>query len=109
MKRINCMRLGASGLVLFAAIILGTTGVRADSEKGSKCFANWSEAAQVVKKEQLVDVEQLNRFAQARLGGTIVRSTLCAIGQRFLYRVVVRPANGPLKSIAIDAREPSKP
>ncbi|MGE8941227.1 hypothetical protein ACO2I3_04875 [Leptospira interrogans] len=103
------MRLGASGLVLFAAIMLGAAGVRADSEKGSKCFSNWSEAAQVVKKEQLVDVEQLNRFAQARLGGKIVRSTLCAIGQRFLYRVVVRPANGPLKSLAIDAREPSKP
>ncbi len=103
------MRLGASGLVLFAAIMLGAAGVRADSEKGSKCFSNWSEAAQVVKKEQLVDVEQLNRFAQARLGGKIVRSTLCAIGQRFLYRVVVRPANGPLKSLAIDAREPAKP
>ena len=109
MKRGHCMRLGALSMVLAASSVLGAAGARADAEKGSKCFANWSEAAQVVKKEQLVDVEQLNRFAQARLGGKIVRSTLCAIGQRFLYRVVVRPAQGQLKSIDIDAREPSKP
>ncbi len=103
------MYLSAAGIALAISLVLGATGAWADPSKGSKCFADWSEAAQVVKKEQLVNVEQLNRFAQAQLGGKIVRSTLCAMGSRFLYRLIVRPPKGPLKSVAVDARQPQKP
>lgn len=106
MNIVKHMRLSAGGLAVAAPLLLGAPAAGAEEKTGSKCFANWSEAAQVVKKERLVNVEQLNRFAQARLGGRIVRSTLCAIGQRFLYRLIVRPATGPLKSVAVDARHP---
>ena len=97
------MRPIIASLALAAAVLVGTAEAEAQP---AKCFKSWSEAAQVVKQERLVAVEQLSRFSEARLGGTIVKSTLCEIGRRFLYRLIVRPALGPLRSVAIDARQP---
>lgn len=87
---------------------MGTTHAVAQTDvRGQKkCFASWSEAAPVVRREKLVGVDQLSRQVQARTGGGVVKSTLCTQGQRFQYRLVVRPRNGPLQSMSVDARQP---
>jgi hypothetical protein len=97
------MHVIAASIVLATVILAGAGSAQAQD---TRCFANWSEAAQVAKKEQLVGVEQLSRFSKAQLGGDIVKSTLCAIGQRFRYRLIVRPKEGPLRSVEVDARKP---
>ncbi|MCL4766430.1 MAG: hypothetical protein KJZ80_09375 [Hyphomicrobiaceae bacterium] len=91
-----------TSIVLSAALAFVTVA-RAEDRR---CFASWSEAAELVKQEQLVAVEQLSRQAQARLGGSIVKTTLCAIGQRYVYRLVVRLPDGLMRFFSLDARKP---
>lgn len=95
------MRTLLASTVLF--MILAGSPARAEERR---CFASWSDAAKVVKQEQLVAVEQLSRHAQARLGGSIVKSRLCAIGKRYVYRLVVRLPGGLMRFFMLDAREP---
>ena len=87
------------------AVVLGILPGATAFATESGCYENWSEAALVIEREQLVVVEQLNTSAQARLGGPIVRTRLCAEGDRFVYRLVVRSPAG-LKNVSVDAREP---
>lgn len=70
------------------------------------CYPDWSAASILVKAEGLVTLDQLTRMAPQKLGGEIVRSTLCEAENGFVYRLVVRTADGQMKSIAVDARFP---
>ncbi len=97
------MRLSFASLLLIAAFPLWASGASADS---GRCFSTWSEAAQVVRSERLVVLEQLSRLARAKFGGEIVKSTLCARGRGFRYRLVLRPPAGPLRFVEVDARQP---
>lgn len=96
------MRMSIASIALLL-VLAGSMPARAEEKH---CFASWSDAAKVVKQEQLVAVEQLSRHAQARLGGSIVKTRLCAIGQRYVYRLVVRLPSGLLRFFMLDAREP---
>jgi hypothetical protein len=89
-------------------VVLLTIAVAPGATAGEvrRCFETWSEAAEIVANERLVAIERLSGVARARLGGDIVRTTLCDVGNRYIYRLVVRPASGRLKIISIDARRP---
>jgi hypothetical protein len=98
-------------LCLIALIASVTVAPSASAGEGGRCFETWSEAALVAMRERLVAIERLTTVAGSRLGGEIVRSTLCFDGTRYIYRLVVRPTAGQLKVISVDARKPfdSKP
>ncbi len=51
------------------------------------CYADWSVAAPIVRKEGLATVETLARRAQARISGDIVKTTLCEEKGGFVYRL----------------------
>jgi uncharacterized membrane protein YkoI len=70
------------------------------------CFADWSEAAAVVKAEGLVTVEQLTKLAPAKLGGDIVRTTLCNTESGYTYKLVIRSASGKMSTVSVDAKNP---
>lgn len=76
------------------------------AEAGDACFADWSVAAGVVKKEGLATVEHLSSLAKTAGTGDIVRTTLCEENGRFVYRIVVKDGKGQLKSLTVDARKP---
>jgi uncharacterized membrane protein YkoI len=74
--------------------------------EAGRCFETWSEAAIVVMREGLVAIERLASIAGSRLGGEIVKSTLCHDGSRYVYRLIVRPPAGQLRIFSLDARMP---
>ncbi|MGE0627347.1 MAG: PepSY domain-containing protein [Hyphomicrobiaceae bacterium] len=70
------------------------------------CFASWSEAAPVVRREGLTTVRDLSRMTRSRTNADIVNSTLCRSDGRYIYRLVIRQRSGPLRSMEVDARHP---
>lgn len=94
----NLIKLVVSSLILVGAVTPGRAG--------ETCFADWSVAAPVVKKEGLATVEQLSQLAKSSGSGDIVRTTLCQDDGRFTYKIVVKDAKGQLKSLSVDARKP---
>jgi uncharacterized membrane protein YkoI len=71
----------------------------------SKCWADWSEAAIIVRRETLMPVERVSRLASAKHpGATIIKVTLCEEHSRFVYRLLLRDRQGQLKSELLDAR-----
>ncbi len=70
------------------------------------CFSDWAAASVLVKAEGLVTIEQLTKLAPSKLGGQIVRSTLCEAKTGYVYKLVVRTSAGQMKSIEVDARQP---
>ncbi|MEI9900824.1 MAG: hypothetical protein WDN31_12630 [Hyphomicrobium sp.] len=70
------------------------------------CIPDWSIAAPIVHREGLTTVEALSRIAADKLPGSIVRTTLCQADGAFVYRLLVRDAQGRLSSRTVDARTP---
>lgn len=86
------------------AALASRTPAMADN---TKCFATWTEAAPVVRREALVAVEKLSHLVRASLsGGEVVKTTLCEESGRYVYRLVVREPKGQLKVVSVDARKP---
>lgn len=91
-------------LTIFAAVVAAaTTGSAAVP---TRCYADWSDAAALVRQEGLVGVDELSRLARTRLDSEVVRTTLCQEGQRYVYRVVLKVQRGSLRVVIVDARQP---
>ncbi|HWK32885.1 MAG TPA: hypothetical protein VNR51_04305 [Hyphomicrobium sp.] len=70
------------------------------------CFPDWSIAAPIVHAEKLATVETLSSIAARQIPGIIVKTTLCEDDGVFVYRIVVREADGKLTNRTVDARSP---
>jgi len=70
------------------------------------CFPDWSIAAPIVHREKLATVETLSAITAIEIPGSIVKTTLCEEDGAFVYRLVVREADGKLTSHTVDARSP---
>ncbi len=70
------------------------------------CYADWSVAAPIVRKQGLATVETLAQRAQTQIPGDIVRTTLCEEKDRFVYRLLIRDPKGRLTNKTVDARAP---
>lgn len=68
------------------------------------CYADWSIAAPIVQQEGLMTVEQLSAQARTKLKGEIVKTTLCKEGGGYVFRLVVRGADGRLMPMTVDAK-----
>jgi uncharacterized membrane protein YkoI len=90
--------------IIFSLIAITATLPRADATDG--CIADWSIAAPIVYKEKLTTVEALSQLAEAKLPGSIVKTTLCEENGSYVYRLVLRDAQGRLSSRTVDARAP---
>lgn len=94
-------------ITLILMVLSTIAAVSAQADSASKCFASWSDAAPVVKREALVAVEQVSALARPSLSGAeIVKTTLCEEQGRYIYRLLVREAKGHLKTVSVDARTP---
>ena len=70
------------------------------------CITDWSIAAPIVHQRGLATVEALSRIAAAEIPGNIVKTTLCQENGAYVYRILVRDAQGRLTSRTVDARVP---
>ena len=94
-------------LTRLTLILLGTTFVSFwASAQNAACFADWSSASAIVKSQGLVTLEHLTKLGPSKLGGEIVRSSLCDSPSGFVYKLIVRNSSGQLKNITVDARHP---
>jgi hypothetical protein len=75
----------------------------------AECFADWSEAAPVVVREQLTPARNVQELAQRHVAGALVHITLCREPRRYVYRLVVRDAAGRVSHRTVDARDPFPP
>ncbi|MDX2288544.1 MAG: hypothetical protein NW217_06955 [Hyphomicrobiaceae bacterium] len=91
--------------VLGAALIASGSGsVTADTARG--CLRDWSQAAAVVAHEGLTNVADLTKLVEQNGTGRIVQAMLCKVGDRHVYRLVVREGAGRLVTMTVDARRP---
>lgn len=94
--------------ILSIAALLAAAGSYESAIAGD-CYADWSVAAPIVRKEGLATVETLSAQARAKLSGDIVKTTLCEEKGGFVYRLVIRDPKGGYKSKTVDARMPFPP
>jgi uncharacterized membrane protein YkoI len=85
------------------AVILAAASPGGDPDK---CYADWSQAAALVRQEGLVAVDELTRLARERHQSEVIKTTLCLDGDRYVYRLVIRRHHGPLHVVIVDARQP---
>lgn len=91
-------------LSIFAAVVAAaTTGPAAVP---TKCYADWSDAAALVRQEGLVGVDELSRLARSRMDSEVIKTTLCEAGGRYIYRLVLKLQRGELRVVIVDARQP---
>lgn len=91
--------------LISAAVLLAAPPV-IDRAAADSCYADWSVAAPIVRKQGLATVETLARRARAKISGAIVKTMLCEENGGFVYRLVVRDSQGRLSNLTVDARSP---
>lgn len=70
------------------------------------CFSDWSVAASVVRKHELVPVEKLSSFARNKASSRLVQTQLCQTKDGFHYKLVLRGPNGKLRKLKVNAKDP---
>ena len=91
-------------ITLAVVLLVGALAMSRPAAAG--CYADWSVAAPIVRKEGLATVETLARRAQSKISGDIVRTMLCEEKGGFVYRLVIRDSGGRLSNKTVDARAP---
>lgn len=71
-----------------------------------RCYADWSEAAVIVRSKALVTAKDVHERARIGRIGDVVRMTLCEEKGRYVYRLIVREAKGQVIKLTVDARHP---
>lgn len=74
--------------------------------KAERCYADWTDAAPIVKREALTSAKEVRRQAAARDLGALVKITLCDTGGGFIYRLVFFETSGGVRNLTVDARRP---
>lgn len=70
------------------------------------CIEDWSTAAPVVKAEGLASVADVVALARKRVKGDVVKVTLCMKGSDYVYRMLVRGADGRHSRVLVNAKHP---
>lgn len=95
-------------LRIVATMFVLVSAIATDRAGAVNCYADWSVAAPIVRKQGLTTVETLWKLAQSKIFGEIVRTTLCEENGGFIYQLLVRDPNGRLVNKKVDARRPFK-
>lgn len=94
-----------SRLVSLLCLVLAATACGRGALAG-ECFADWSVASPIVKKEGLLSVEELTPLVKRRMNGDVVKVTLCQEGSGYVFRLVIKDGSGNLKTVTVDAKNP---
>jgi hypothetical protein len=82
-----------------AAVTLASAAARADD-----CLDDWGMAGQIVRRENLITVEEVSRSLAADGIGQLVKTTLCRSEAGYFYRLVIRSPTGQLKTTVMTAK-----
>jgi hypothetical protein len=95
----------ASGLLGLAGLLL-PAGVSVGHASAPKCYPDWSQASEIVSREQLAPISVLTGAAKSAAQAEIVRTVLCRISGAYVYRVVLKDDTGRLRTETVNARRP---
>ena len=95
--------------LLISALLMAAGGATPPARAQQSCFADWSEAGPIVRREGLATIERVGRIVRDRDASEIVNSALCTTEGRYVYRLTVRGGQGALKTLVVDARQPFGP
>ena len=98
--RLRCIAL------TIAAAATAFTVEPAAANPAERCYADWSEAAEIVRAQALVTAKDVHERARIGQIGDVVRMTLCEDKGRYVYRLVVREAKGQVIKLTVDAKAP---
>jgi hypothetical protein len=90
--------MGAVATAAAAAIVLPGAVCAED------CLSDWGMAGQIVRRENLITVEEVSKSLAADGIGQLVKTTLCRSQDGYFYRLVVRSPTGQLRTTVITAR-----
>jgi uncharacterized membrane protein YkoI len=77
---------------------------------GEVCFADWSEAAPIIRDNALTPATELKSLLRNRIQGELVKITLCQQADGvYIYKLVVLQGSGQVTNLTVDARDPMQP
>ena len=94
-----------SGLLALAALV-GPAFAPVAQATGAKCYPDWSQASEIVSREELAPISVLTDAAKSAAQAEIVRTVLCRISGAYVYRVVLKDDTGRLRTETVNARRP---
>jgi hypothetical protein len=68
------------------------------------CLTDWGMASQIVRRKNLITVEEVSKSLEADGIGQLVKMTLCRSDDGYFYRLVVRSSTGQLKTTVMTAK-----
>lgn len=68
------------------------------------CLTDWGMAGQIVRRENLITVEEVSKSLEADGIGELVKTTLCRSRDGYFYHLVIRSPTGQLTTSVITAR-----
>lgn len=93
------IELRTAGSAIAAAVMLPCSpGFAVD------CLSDWGMAGQIVRRENLITVEEVSRSLAADGIGELVKTTLCRSDDGYFYRLVIRSPTGQLRTTVMTAR-----
>jgi uncharacterized membrane protein YkoI len=63
----------------------------------------WSKAGPIIAQNSLVPANVIYQAVQKKTGGKIVNQSLCNVGGRFVYKLVVLGPTGEVTNLTVDA------
>jgi pyocin large subunit-like protein len=96
---VDLARVVAAAAAAAAVVLLPCADSRADD-----CLTDWGMAGQIVRRENLITVEEVSRSLAADGIGKLVKTTLCRTEAGYFYRLVIRSPTGQLRTTVMTAR-----
>ncbi len=88
-----------------AAVMLAAAGLwPCDAACAVDCLTDWGMAGQIVRRENLITVEEVSRSLAADGIGELVKTTLCRSDDGYFYRLVIRMPTGQLRTTVMTAK-----
>ena len=101
----------AAGLIMACAAMAMSVGMPAHAlAAGDGCYSDWSEAAPVIKDNDLTPAKDLPSLLRKRIQGELVKITLCQEDDgSYVYKLVILQASGQVSNLTVDAKDPAQP
>ena len=64
---------------------------------------DWSKAGPVIAQNSLLPANVIYQMVQRKTGGKVVNQSLCQVGGRFVYKLVVLGPTGDVTNVTVDA------
>ena len=64
----------------------------------------WSKAGPIIAQNSLLPANVIYQAVQKKTGGKIVNQSLCNVGGRFVYKLVVLGPTGEVTNLTVDAQ-----